>query len=283
MLQRTFRHVHGIGPTLEHRLWDAGILNWEDLSRKACPSNFPAKKWDLLQNELPHIKKAFAEKNLIMLQQIVPNTLHWRMIPNFWDEIAYLDIETTGYMPPQDYITTIAVYDGTKVHNFTRNENLEEFPVFIQKFPAIATFFGKGFDIPFIKREMHIEFPQIHFDIYFLLKHLGIHGGLKKIEKCFGLDRGDIEGVDGMMAVRLWHKYLQTHDIRYLNTLKAYNSEDVIHLEFLLAHAYNGFCAKENSPFLNIEIPQKNIVLKFKGDRSLVQRLLNYDSNSNLY
>jgi len=45
--------------------------------------------------------------------KVIP--LHWKMIPNFIDRIAYLDIETTGLSPRYSYITTIAVYDRIKV------------------------------------------------------------------------------------------------------------------------------------------------------------------------
>ena len=120
MIQRTFRHIRGIGPKYERLLWDAGILTWEDVFRTTELSPIPIHLWTKLQEELPHLKRAFAERNLLALQKIIPPKLQWRLIPNFWEEIAYLDIETTGYKPPASYITTIGVYDGKKIHNFTR-------------------------------------------------------------------------------------------------------------------------------------------------------------------
>jgi len=116
--------------------------------------------------------QAFITHDTQRLNQIIPSELHWRMIPNFFGEIAYLDIETTGGTPPYHYITAIAVYDGKNIYNFIHGQNLDEFPKFIARFKAIATFFGKGFDIPFIKQEMGIEFPQVHFDLCMLLRKL---------------------------------------------------------------------------------------------------------------
>ena len=121
---------------------------------------------------------------------------------------------------------------------------------------------------------MKIDFPQIHFDICFLLKPLGYKGGLKQIEKQFGIER-DAEGIDGSMAVRLWSQYLQTKDPRYLNTLRAYNSEDVVNLEFLLATAYNGLAKKEQMPFPHIEISEKEIDRPFRSDPNIVRQFLN--------
>ena len=86
------------------------------------------------------------------------------MIPNFIDRIAYLDIETTGLSPYYNHITTIAVYDGVKVHDFVRGDNLHEFPAFISKFSAIATFYGKGFDVPFIKEPFFVNSVNLYYE-----------------------------------------------------------------------------------------------------------------------
>ncbi|KKM59260.1 hypothetical protein LCGC14_1548370 [marine sediment metagenome] len=58
--------------------------------------------------------------NVSQLTCLIPKTQHWKKIPNFIDRIAYLDIETTGLSPRYSHITTIAVYNGTKVHVFVR-------------------------------------------------------------------------------------------------------------------------------------------------------------------
>ncbi len=145
---------------------------------------FPKRKWYALWNGVNSAIDALKSLDVSQLTRIIPKTQHWKIIPNFIYRIAYLDIETTGLSANYSYITTIAVYDGKKVH-----ENLDEFPKFISKFPAITTFYGKSFDIPFIKKEMGIDFNQIHFDVCFLLRKLKIKGGLKKIEERFGISR----------------------------------------------------------------------------------------------
>jgi len=50
--------------------------------------------------------------------------------------------------------------------------------------------------------------PGAHIDLRFLLKKLGYAGGLKRIDKELGINRGaDIDGIDGFEAVRLWNEY----------------------------------------------------------------------------
>ncbi len=204
----------------------------------------------------------------------LPNDLHWKKIPDFIDQIAYLDIETTGLSPLDSHITTIAVYDGIKVHNFVRGENLDDFSTFISNFPAIATFNGIKFDIPFIKKEMGIDFNQIHFDVYLLFKRLKISGGLKKIERKFGVSRRALEDLDGKSAVILWNKFEETEKKMYLETLLAYNNEDVINLEFLLYQAYNLLIDKEQIFILPLKFKKKEIKNPFQANKRVVDEIL---------
>jgi uncharacterized protein YprB with RNaseH-like and TPR domain len=273
MLQRTFQHIPGIGPKTEKRIWSVGIQSWNDVMQHSCPECVTSAIWEKIQKGTTQVREAFVNRNTELLNKIIPSDLHWRMIPNYFGEIAYLDIETTGGMPPYHYITAISVYDGAIIHNFIKGQNLDQFPQFIRKFPAIATFFGKGFDIPFIQAEMGIKFPQVHFDICFLLRKVGLHGGLKRIEKHFGFDRKELDGIQGELAIILWKKYQETHDVRYLNTLVAYNSEDVVNLEFLLVHAYNALCQKYVVPFSPLEYVKKEIKRPYQADLNIVKEI----------
>ena len=64
-------------------------------------------------------------------------------------------------------------------------------------------------------------------------------GGLKKVEGQVGLSREELDGVDGFFAVLLWHDYWEEKNSKALETLLAYNVEDVINLEWLMVFAYN--------------------------------------------
>ena len=278
-LFNSFTFVKGIGLKTETTLRELGINCWNDVIKKQRPELFPKQKWQALWNGVKSVIGALKILDVSQLTSLIPKVQHWKMIPNFIDRIAYLDIETTGLSPKYSYITTIAVYDGKRVHDFVRGDNLNDFPKFISKFPAIVTFYGKAFDIPFIKQEMGIDFNQIHFDVCFLLRGLGIKGGLKKIEKRFGISRGSLEDLDGYTAVLLWKKFKKSQKKEYLETLLAYNNEDVINLEFLLYKTYNLLIEKEQVFTSSLEIPKKEIKNPFLANKRVVDEILGRKTN----
>src|SRR5262249_13997178 len=102
----------------------------------------------------------------------------------------------------------------------------------------LVTFFGTGFDLPFLRRAFKMEFPQIHVDLCHLLKRLGYSGGLKQVEKKFGLRRSfEIDGLSGADAVHLWHAYRRGNE-EALQLLLEYNAQDVLNMEVLLDAAF---------------------------------------------
>ncbi len=72
-------------------------------------------------------------------------------------------------------------------------------------------------------------------------------GGLKQCERALGICRGSLDGVDGYFAVLLWYDYLRNGNEKALETLIAYNIEDVVNLEALMVKAYN--MKIKNTPF----------------------------------
>jgi hypothetical protein len=279
-ISNSFTFVKGIGLKTETTLNELGIICWNDVIEKQCPELFPKRKWHTLCDGVNSAIEALKILDVSQLTNLIPKTQHWKMIPSFLNQIAFLDIETTGLSPKYSHITTIAVYDGKRVHDFVKGENLDDFPAFISKFPAITTFYGKAFDIPFIKQEMGIDFNQIHFDICFLLKRLKITGGLKRIEKRFGISRGSLEDLDGYSAVILWDKFKKSQQKEYLETLLAYNNEDAINLEFLLYHTYNLLIEKEHILSTPLKFPKKEIKNPFLANKRIVDEILGRRTNS---
>ncbi len=124
-LYNSFTFVKGIGLKTETTLKELGINSWKDVIKKGCPELFPKRKWHALWDGVNSAIDALKTLDVSQLTSLIPKTQHWKMLPNFINCIAYLDIETTGLSPRYSHITTIAVYDGTKVHDFIRGENLE--------------------------------------------------------------------------------------------------------------------------------------------------------------
>jgi len=150
-------------------------------------------------------------------------------------KVCFLDIETTGLSFENDEITIVGIYDGYYYKQFINGINLEEFKKELPKYDVIVTFNGKHFDIPFIEKKLDIKIEHEHYDLRFLLKELGLTGGLKKIERQLGILRDDdVKDVDGKEAVRLWYRYKRLRDIDALKLLLKYNKEDIVNLKYLL-------------------------------------------------
>jgi len=238
MLENTFCHVPGIGYKTELRLWESGILAWEDaLSSQAAPlsKGRMASLRNCIRRSISHLERDDARH----FAGLVPSREHWRLFPQFRHSVAYLDIETTGLGGPSDYVTTIALYDGQAVYTYVRGQNMHAFAEHIVRYQLLITYNGKCFDMPFIRDDLGVELDQAHIDLRYVLASLGYRGGLKGCERQLGIDRGDLVDVDGYFAVLLWRDFEQSGNQKSLNTLLAYNVLDVVNLERLMILAYN--------------------------------------------
>jgi uncharacterized protein len=241
VLKRTFLHIPGIGKTTETALWRQGCADWDCLLG------------GLNQYSVGRADKTDVREHLERSKQCLEEGIHqyffytlgmreaWRAFPDFRSRAVYLDIETDGGMAGES-VTTIGLYDGAEYRVFVKGENLEDFRDAISHYGMIITFFGGGFDIPMLQRRFKgMRFDQIHIDLCPALRRLGFKGGLKKIEKEIGIQRGeDTEGLNGYDAVILWRRYQNHHDDAALEKLIAYNREDVVNLERLAEIAYDG-------------------------------------------
>jgi uncharacterized protein YprB with RNaseH-like and TPR domain len=238
-LNNLFCFFPGIGPKTESKLKSLGFKNWDDILQKKWPGREIPIFFKKLQKNIQETLAALQEKDILSISKKINRKYHWLLIPHLIDDFAYLDIETTGLEKNFNDITTIAVYYQNQFYNFIYNENFCDFPDFIHQISAIVTFYGLGFDLPFLKTKFNMDFPQLHLDLCFLLQKVGLRGGLKKIERKIGLRRGDVAELDGRDAVKLWDQYNTTGDRIYLETLIAYNNWDVFNLPFLLRFVYN--------------------------------------------
>ncbi len=242
MLEHTFCHIPSIGVKTESRLWEAGLRNWSDLEHSlgnggAAPLGRASK--ELVRDNLAASVDRLSAGDANWFGERLLPAEQWRLYADFMDQAAYVDIETTGTAPPSNHITTIALYDGTDVKTYVWGDNLEQFADDILQYKLLVTFNGRCFDAPFIEKSLKIQLPKAHLDLRNVLKAAGVTGGLKKAEKHFGLDRGELDGVDGYWAVLLWREYRNLGKERFLRTLLAYNIEDVLSLEALASRAFN--------------------------------------------
>jgi uncharacterized protein YprB with RNaseH-like and TPR domain len=272
MLRNTFLHIPGVGLKTEQNIWSGGILSWDDLLGEGSVHFSPMKR-DIINQCLEDSLNQLATGNPKHFAGKIPANQHWRFFPEFRESTAYLDIETTGLDSWNNEITTIALYDGNSLFTYVQGRNLDEFRGDIQRYKVIVTYNGKCFDVPFMESYFRMNIPQVHIDLRYLLRGLGYTGGLKGCEKKAGIDRKELEGIDGYFAVLLWQDYQRTNNEKALETLLAYNIQDVVNLETLMLLSYN--LKLKETPFVQShQLPYPPALpIPFKANLETIERI----------
>jgi uncharacterized protein YprB with RNaseH-like and TPR domain len=184
-------------------------------------------------------EEALRQGNIYFFAQLLPAREHWRLYGEFQETTAYLDIETGTLGNGRQGITVIGLYDGREFRSFVRGQNLHTFEDHLRRYDLLVTFNGKTFDLPYIERDLGVPIYQAQIDMKVFLHRLGYHGGLKRIERQWGIIREDeVVGLTGFDAVLLWARY-RCGEAAALERLIAYNRADVVNLEVLLRRGYD--------------------------------------------
>ncbi|MBF0553603.1 MAG: ribonuclease H-like domain-containing protein, partial [Nitrospirae bacterium] len=243
MIRNTFSVLEGVGEKTERRLWRHGIVTWDDFLGTETIPFISREKKERADERLKMLDSVLLKKNPSHLARHIVRKEHWRAFEIFRDDAVGLDIETNGY--PSDnggYVTVVGLYDGKNYKCLIRGRDLteENLSEALSPYKYLITFYGAVFDIPFLRRcyqFLKIDMPQ--YDICLESKRLGLKGGFKYFEKCFGINRDDdIAGMDGYDAVKLWQRY-KRGDRASLDTLIKYNREDTVNLMAIGEEIYN--------------------------------------------
>ena len=145
---------------------------------------------------------------------------------------AYLDIETSLHHD----ITVIGVFlAGRGTRQLVGGEISDvSLARIVEGAKRLYTFNGDRFDLPLIRRKLHLDLRQIvpTHDLMYDCWAKSLYGGLKAVERKLGIQRTFPE-VNGLMAPLLWRRYETMGDRDALTLLLAYNREDVENLEIL--------------------------------------------------
>ncbi len=234
MIRNTFSILNGIGEKLEKRLWKDGILTWNDFIETDDILFINRERKVSFDWSLSTAVRKLQERDAVYFAKSVKRREHWRLFEIFRDNAIYLDIETNGFQPGRGgYVTVVGLYDGFDWRHLIAGENLtaENLNRELSGYKCLVTFYGASFDVPFLQRTFpDVRFDIPHFDLCFAAKRVGIHGGLKKIEALFNIERSEeVRGMDGYDAVRLW-ELAKRGDHGAKRLLLSYNREDTVNL-----------------------------------------------------
>jgi uncharacterized protein YprB with RNaseH-like and TPR domain len=282
MLRHTFCHIPGIGLKAETNLWARGVNCWDDVLRMSL-TEISSYRSVLLKTRVLESRNSLENYDPTYFAESLPTGELWRLFGDFQDSVAYLDIETCPTRRSANGITTVSMYDGKTIFHYVRGQNLDQFATDIQKYKVVVTYNGKCFDIPVLEKSLKIRMNQAHIDLRHLLKSLGYSGGLKGCEKKLGIDRQELDGVNGYFAVLLWYDYRKTNNRKALDTLLAYNTLDAVNLHRLMVMVYN--LKLQKTPFYEqhrLEVPQP-VPNPFEADIETIERIrekINYVHSS---
>ena len=245
MLKQTFLHLQGIGEATERRIWREGMRTWEEFCRNSSHTGLCARIRGLAAVGVEESMARFDRGDWRFFDNRLPSPHKWRAFGELRERALYVDIETLGLDPLSDRITVIGAFDGERVHSFVAGRNMDEAADLLSAHPLWVTFNGAVFDVPMIRRNLAgLRENRVHIDLRFALKPLGFSGGLKAIERAFGIERtARTQGLDGWDAVRLWREHLSGRS-ESLETLLEYNAEDVRNLKPLMEFAYAKLSAR---------------------------------------
>lgn len=230
MLNHSFVHIPTIGLLTENKIWTSGIRTMEEFIKSPPAFLKPPRQQAIGRHIHLSIEKMQNGEARYFCDNL-PTGEQWRLFREYQDATAYIDIETTGIGDYGDIITTIALYDGKEIKHYINGKNLDEFSHDIMEYKVIVTYNGKTFDVPFIEKYLGVSIKHAHLDLRYILKGLGYSGGLKSCEQQLGIGRkGCLEDVDGYFAVLLWNDYKKKRKTKSLETLLAYNIQDVLSL-----------------------------------------------------
>lgn len=241
MIRSTFSILPSIGDATERSLWRRGILTWDDFleARKVEGISYQRKR--RLDDRLTEALEMLDEGNSRYFSRLLPSSEHWRLFPEFREDVACLDIETDG-LGMDCMITVVGVDIRGRGSCLVRGKDLcpDSLAEQLREAKLLITFNGRSFDVPILEYNFPFSLPPIpHFDLRHAFSRLGYRGGLKRIERELGMSRPqEVEYVTGEEAIYLWRLWEEKGKENALNLLIRYNLEDTRNLIPLADHAY---------------------------------------------
>jgi hypothetical protein len=236
MLQESFVVLRGVGRATEKRIRSLGIRDWDDFrASPAVPGLSKARKV-AMDSHLGALEKCLERGDSRVLFDALPAADRWRLYPDFRENAAFLDIETTGLDIGSD-VTVVGIFLRGTYTPLIRGVSLSSQAIGRALRPAsiIITFNGGSFDLPMLRAafpSLGLDMP--HIDLRHLAPRAGIRGGLKKVERLLGIRRADeIKMLCSHDAAYLWRIWERKRTANALRLLIDYNRADCVNLQKL--------------------------------------------------
>ena len=194
MIRNTFLFLERITAAKERKLWQQGILNWDDFLRAKKISGISAAAKRYYDRKIIEARRQLYGENSSYFCSLMPQTEHWRLYDFFKEDAVYLDIETDGLSDNND-VTMVGIFDGYDTKTMIRRVNLDWrlLKKELEKYKIVVTFNGSVFDLPFMEKRYGEVIPRLpHYDLRFCCSRIGLNGGLKAIEKKLNIRRSQI-------------------------------------------------------------------------------------------
>lgn len=228
-LENSFIPAPGVGVRTERRLWEQGVLHWDDVEDGALSG----KRGENLRSFLAEARPRLDDGDATFFADALPSGERWRLAENFREGTCAFDIETTGLNSYSSVVTTVSFHQDGETTTLVRGQDLTA-DALRERFDdadVLVSFNGKRFDVPFLQDNFGVDVSTPHLDLLYTCKKIGLSGGLKSIERQIGIDRDT--DIDGREAVRLWHQH-EAGDDHALDRLVHYNRLDTENLLTLL-------------------------------------------------
>ena len=233
MIRNSFIFLEKIGKKGEQNIWNCGIKDWQDFINEKKVKGISKQKKEYYNRRINEAQKFLLEDDPKYFINKLPKKEMWRLYDHFKDDCCFLDIEVDSY----GKIILVGISDYYNTNSFVRGFNLDKniLEKELQKYKIIITFNGSSFDLPKLKKELHVEMNSPHIDLKPLCVNLGLKGGLKEVERILELRRP--QHLLGN-PVELWKAFHASGDREYFELLRDYNNEDIENLKVIMDVVY---------------------------------------------